>query len=75
MKKQYNVVFKIGDKVRIEGSSTIGVIDNIEKNNAVVNYDTFKTKTNISKLEFVKWIWILTKLFISMEFVVCAIGL
>ena len=41
MKKQYNVVFKIGDKVRIEGSSTIGVIDNIEKNNAVVNYDTF----------------------------------
>ena len=54
VKKQYNVVFKIGDKVRIEGSSTIGVIDNIEKNNAVVNYDTFKTKTNISKLEFVK---------------------
>ncbi|MDA9258207.1 DNA mismatch repair protein MutS, partial [Flavobacteriaceae bacterium] len=54
VKKQYNVVFKIGDKVRIEGSSTIGVIDNIEKNNAVVNYDTFTTKTNISKLEFVK---------------------
>ncbi|MDA7707997.1 DNA mismatch repair protein MutS [Flavobacteriaceae bacterium] len=54
VKKQYNVVFKIGDKVRIEGSSTIGVIDNIEKNNAVVNYDTFKTKTNISKLEFIK---------------------
>ncbi|MDA9362555.1 DNA mismatch repair protein MutS, partial [Flavobacteriaceae bacterium] len=54
VKKRYNVVFKIGDKVRIEGSSTIGVIDNIEKNNAVVNYDTFTTKTNISKLEFVK---------------------
>jgi DNA mismatch repair protein MutS2 len=54
VKKLNNIVFKVGDKVRIEGSSTIGIIDNIEKNNAVVNYDTFTTKTNISKLEFVK---------------------
>jgi len=54
VKKHFNIVFKIGDKVRIEGSTTIGIIDNIEKNNAVVNYDTFTTKTNISKLEFVK---------------------
>ena len=54
IKKQFNVVFKVGDKVRIEGSSTVGVIDNIEKNNAIINYDTFTTKTNISKLEFVK---------------------
>ena len=54
VKELNNIVFKVGDKVRIEGSSTIGVIDNIEKNNAVVNYDTFTTKTNISKLEFVK---------------------
>ena len=54
VKKLNNIVFKVGDKVRIEGSSTIGIIDNIEKNNAIVNYDTFTTKTNISKLEFVK---------------------
>ena len=54
VKKHFNIVFKIGDKVRIEGSTTIGIIDNIEKNNAVVNYDTFTTKTNISKLEIVK---------------------
>ncbi len=54
VKKLNNIVFKVGDKVRIEGSSTVGIIDNIEKNNAVVNYDTFTTKTNISKLEFVK---------------------
>ena len=54
IKKQFNVVFKVGDKVKIEGSSTVGVIDNIEKNNAIINYDTFTTKTNISKLEFVK---------------------
>ena len=54
VKKHFNTVFKIGDKVRIEGSTTIGIIDNIEKNNAVVNYDTFTTKTNISKLEIVK---------------------
>ena len=54
VKELNNIVFKVGDKVRIEGSSTIGIIDNIEKNNAIVNYDTFTTKTNISKLEFVK---------------------
>ena len=54
IKKPKNTVFKVGDKVRIEGSSTVGIIDNIEKNNVVVNYDTFTTKTNISKLEFVK---------------------
>jgi len=54
VKKFINVIFKVGDKVRIEGSTTIGVIDNIEKNNAVINYDTFTTKTNLSKLEIVK---------------------
>ncbi len=48
------VNFKIGDKVKIEGSSTVGVIDSIEKNKAVINYDTFTTQTNLSKLEFVK---------------------
>ena len=55
VKKFINVIFKVGDKVRIEGSSTVGIIDNIEKNNAVINYDTFTTKTNLSKLEIVKW--------------------
>ncbi|MBT7575327.1 MAG: DNA mismatch repair protein MutS [Flavobacteriaceae bacterium] len=54
VKKFINVIFKVGDKVRIEGSSTVGIIDNIEKNNAVINYDTFTTKTNLSKLEIVK---------------------
>ena len=54
VKKFINVVFKVGDKVRIEGSSTVGIIDNIEKNNAIINYDTFTTKTNLSKLQIVK---------------------
>jgi len=54
VKKIINVIFKVGDKVRIEGSSTVGIIDNIEKNNAIINYDTFTTKTNLSKLEIVK---------------------
>jgi DNA mismatch repair protein MutS2 len=54
VKKFINVIFKVGDKVRIEGSSTVGIIDNIEKNNAIINYDTFTTKTNLSKLEIVK---------------------
>ena len=52
--KKIIVNFKIGDKVKIEGSSTVGVIDSIEKNKAVINYDTFTTQTNLSKLEFVK---------------------
>ena len=52
--KKSIVNFKIGDKVKIEGSSTVGVIDSIEKNKAVINYDTFTTQTNLSKLEFVK---------------------
>jgi DNA mismatch repair protein MutS2 len=30
VKKFINVIFKVGDKVRIEGSSTVGIIDNIE---------------------------------------------
>ena len=46
--------FKIGDKVKIEGSSTVGVLDSIEKNKAVVNYDSFKTKTDLSKLIYVE---------------------
>jgi DNA mismatch repair protein MutS2 len=54
IKKKKLVNFKIGDKVKIEGSSTVGVLDSIEKNKAIVNYDSFKTKTDLSKLIYVE---------------------
>ena len=54
VKKKKLVNFKIGDKVKIEGSSTVGILDSIEKNKAVVNYDSFKTKTDLSKLIYVE---------------------
>ena len=40
------------EKLQMEGERV--TIDNIEKNNAIINYDTFTTKTNLSKLEIVK---------------------
>jgi DNA mismatch repair protein MutS2 len=52
--KKIKVNFKIGDKVRIEGSTTIGTLDSIEKNKAIVNYNSFTTKTDLTKLELVK---------------------
>ena len=54
IKKKKLVNFKIGDKVKIEGSSTIGVLDSIERNKAVINYDSFKTKTDLSKLIYIE---------------------
>jgi DNA mismatch repair protein MutS2 len=52
--KKIKINFKIGDKVRIEGSTTIGTLDSIEKNKAIINYNSFTTKTDLTKLEFVK---------------------
>ena len=52
--KKIKINFKIGDKVRIEGSTTIGTLDSIEKNKAIVNYNSFTTKTDLTKLEIVK---------------------
>ena len=33
---------------------SVGSIDSIEKNKAIVNYGVFKTKVNLDLLEFVK---------------------
>ncbi|MCH1558161.1 MAG: DNA mismatch repair protein MutS [Flavobacteriaceae bacterium] len=52
--KKIKINFKIGDKVRIEGSTTVGTLDSIEKNKAIVNYNSFTTKTDLTKLEIVK---------------------
>lgn len=46
--------FKIKDKVRILDSNSVGTIDKIDKNNVVINYGIFTTKTKIHKLELVE---------------------
>ena len=48
------VVLKIGDRVRMIDGKSIGTIDKIEKNKAVVNYGVFTSKVNIEQLEYVQ---------------------
>ncbi len=46
------VWMKIGQRVRIKGSASVGTIDKIEKNGKVsVNYGTFKTQISGDELE------------------------
>lgn len=50
--KERAVWMKVGQRVRIKGSASVGTIDKIEKNGKVsVNYGTFKTKINGDELE------------------------
>tara|TARA_A200000113_G_scaffold197500_1_gene189092 strand:+ start:8585 stop:10753 length:2169 start_codon:yes stop_codon:yes gene_type:complete len=45
------VVFKVGDKVRIIDSKSIGTLDVIEKKKGIVNYGLFTTQVNLEQLE------------------------
>ncbi|WP_379964761.1 DNA mismatch repair protein MutS [Epilithonimonas sp. UC225_85] len=45
------VWMKIGQRVRIKGSTSVGTIDEIKKNKVSVNYGTFKTTIDSSELE------------------------
>lgn len=45
------VTLKVGDKVRLPDSVSVGSIDSIEKNKAIVNYGSFTTQVNLDKLE------------------------
>ena len=49
-----NHIFKIGDQVRMFDGRSVGSIDSIEKNKAIVNYGVFTTRVNLNLLEFVK---------------------
>lgn len=42
---------KVGQRVRITGSTSVGTIDEIKKNKVIVNYGTFKTTINADELE------------------------
>jgi DNA mismatch repair protein MutS2 len=53
-KQKVNYIFKVGDKVRLEGSRSNGIIDKIEKDIAFVNYGVFMTKAATKKLELVE---------------------
>lgn len=53
-KEKANYVFKVGDRVKIGDSNTVGTIDRIEKKKALINYGFFTTETNIDKLELVE---------------------
>ncbi len=48
------VILKIGDRVRMVDGKSIGTIDKIEKNKAVVNYGIFTSKVSLEELEFVQ---------------------
>lgn len=47
-------VLQIGDRVRMTDGKSIGTIDAIEKNKAVVNYGIFTSKVSLDALEFVE---------------------
>ncbi len=53
-KEKSDYVFKVGDRVRLIDSNSIGTIDKIEKKNAFINYNIFTTKASTDKLELVE---------------------
>ena len=48
------VELKIGDNVRLYESKSVGTIDSIKKNKAIVNYGKFTTQVDLEKLEYVQ---------------------
>ncbi len=47
-------IFKVGDRVRLIDSKSVGSIDKLEKNKAFINYGMFTTNVSIDKLELVE---------------------
>ncbi len=45
---------KIGDRVRLQDSKSVGTLDNIEKGKATVNYGMFTTSVSMDQLELVQ---------------------
>ncbi len=50
-KTDRSVWMKVGQRVRITGSTSVGTIEKISKNKVVVNYGTFKTTIDGDELE------------------------
>ena len=49
-----NITLKVGDSVRMFDGRSVGSIDLIEKNKAIVNYGVFKTQVSLDLLEIVE---------------------
>ncbi|WP_406683576.1 DNA mismatch repair protein MutS [Seonamhaeicola sp. MEBiC1930] len=47
-------ILKVGDRVRVEDGRSVGTIDKIEKNKAVINYGMFTTNISIDQLQLVE---------------------
>lgn len=47
-------ILKVGDRVRMIDGKSVGSIDTIEKNKAVVNYGIFTSKVSLDELELVE---------------------
>ena len=50
-KPKPEVILKVGDKVRLLDSKSVGSIDSIEKQKAIVNYGLFTTQVSLDQLE------------------------
>lgn len=48
------VSFKIDDRVRLEGSRSVGTIDKIEKGKAIINYGMFTSSVPLEQVELVQ---------------------
>ena len=53
-KSKPKVKLKVGDRVRLIDSKSVGTIDQIEKNKAIVNYGIFTTNVSLDKLELIQ---------------------
>ena len=53
-KIQLQRALKVGDRVRIKDSKSVGSIDKIEKGKALLNYGMFTTTVAIDELELVQ---------------------
>ena len=52
--KKPRPVLRVGDRVRLANSKSVGSIDSIEKNKAIVNYGQFTTNVSLDQLELVE---------------------
>uniref|UniRef100_UPI00215DFB1F endonuclease MutS2 n=1 Tax=Tenacibaculum aquimarinum TaxID=2910675 RepID=UPI00215DFB1F len=53
-KAKADYIYKIGDRVRLIDSTSVGTIDKIEKKNVFINYGVFTTKAKTQQLELVE---------------------
>ena len=53
-KQKANYNFKLGDRVRLIDSKSVGSIDKIEKDQITINYGLFKTKARKKQIELVE---------------------